>query len=330
MRGDPRHASRGCRVGALATLVLTALVLAGAAPAAADAPLAVGWWNVAHQGVAPPAPPDVGAKDLLVQGGPQPSAVTGLRFVVPDGATVVSLVLPLAAGSAPPRAEAVTACPTTKAWEPAANGAWAAVPTWSCQRFAPAVLSADGAALVVADIARLVADDGSLSIALVPGSSDRIVLAPPPPTALQVVPAARAPEPAAVAPPPAAPVPAAPPPPPPLRSGVVPLAPLAAVVLVQAPQVGPAPPPVPVVRIGADAVTGATPVAAAREGVADDGRTRLVLAVEALLVLIFFGLLGVGPFGWLARLTGQPVLAADRPRGVGRFAAARVGKVPSL
>lgn len=327
------HRARAVGWVLLGSLPLSVVV--GLAPAAADAPLAVGWWNLGHQGVAPPAPPDVGPTDLLVQGGPRPSAVTALRFTVADGASVGPLVLPLAAGSAPPRAEAVVACPTTKAWQPAANGPWAAAPTWSCERSSAAVLSADGSSLVVADIVRLLAEDGTLSFALVPGSSDRVVLAAPPTTALQVAPAApppAAPPPAQEQPAPApqpAPVPPAVAGPPSFSSGISPLGPVAAAVVVQPPQVGPAPPPVPVAPAVADDVGTAATTVAARP-TADDGRTRLVLLANALLLLAFFGLLGAGPFGRLAPLTGQPVLLPDRPRGVGRFAAARTGRPPAL
>lgn len=317
-------------VGALTLLAAGSL---GAVPAAADAPLAAGWWNLAHQAVAPPAPPDVGPTDLLVQGGPQPSAVAALRFVVPDGAGVGPLVLPLAEGGAPARAEAVLACPTTTAWEPAANGAWAAAPTWSCERSSAAVLAADGASLVVPDIVRLVTEDGTLSFALVPGPSDRVVLAAPPATALLVTPPAPAAPPPAV---PAAPAPAAPAaafpavaPPPAFNPAVAPFVPQAPAVALPPPQVGPAPPPVAVVRTVVDAAPSTTPSAAARPAT-DDSRTRWILAANALLVLAFFGLLGVGPFGRLAGLTGQPVPSPDRPRGIGRFASVRTGLAPSL
>jgi hypothetical protein len=312
----------------LVSLLLLATASLCAAPAAADAPLAAGWWNLAHQGIAPPAPPDVGPTDLLVQGGPQqPSGLAALRFVVPDGAGVGPLVLPLAKGAAPARADAVLACPTTEAWKPAANGAWSAAPTWACERSAAAALSDDGTSLVVPDIVRLLAEDGTLSFAIVAGRSDRVVLAAPSATALLVTPRAAPPPVASAAPPPApppAPAPAAAPPA--FSTGVVPFAPQALAPL-PPPQVGPAPPPAAVVRTGAAA---APAVTAAAHPTDDDARTRWVLAAEALLVLAFFGLLGAGPFGRLAAFTGQPVPSPDRPRGIGRFASPRSGRAPSL
>lgn len=318
----------------LVSLLLVATASLGAAPAAADAPRAAGWWNLAHQGIAPPAPPDVGPTDLLVQGGPQqPSGLAALRFVVPDGAGVGPLVLPLAKGAAPARADAVLACPTTTAWESAANGPWPAAPTWACERSAAATLSDDGTSLVVPDIVRLLAEDGTLSFAIVAGRSDRVVLAAPSATALLVTPRAAAPPVASTAPPPA-PAPAPPPAPAPLLAaappafgtGVVPFAPQAPAPM-PPPQVGPAPPPVAVVRTD---VAAAPAVTAAAQPTDDDTRTRWVLAAEALLVLAFFGLLGAGPFGRLAALTGEPVPSPDRPRGIGRFASPRSGRAPSL
>ena len=277
--------------------------------------------------IAPPAAPDVGAQDLLVQGGPQPSAVAALRFTVPDGAEAGPLVLPLAAGSAA-RAELVVACPATKAWQPVLNGPWSAVPTWSCQRSAPAALSDDGLTLVVADIARLVAEDGTLSIVLVPGSSDRVVLQPPPLTALTVTPRPARAEPApVVAPAPRAsePPPVAEPPPFPATVGPAPapLAPARFVVLAL-----PAPPVVLAGGTGTGAGSNAPRLQAA--GGQGDGRTRALLAAEAVLVLVFFGLLGTGPLGRLALLTGQPVVDPARPRGIGRFTTSRTGPAPRL
>lgn len=319
------------RIGTtLVSLLLVATASLGAAPAAADAPRAAGWWNLAHQRIAPPAPPDVGPTDLLVQGGPQqPSGLAALRFVVPDGAGVGPLVLPLAKGAAPARADAVLACPTTKAWESAANGPWPAAPTWACERSAAAALSDDGTSLVVPDIVRLLAEDGTLSFAIVAGPSDRVVLAAPSATALLVTPRAAPPPVASAAPPPALP-PALPPllaaAPPAFGTGVVPFAPQARAPL-PPPQVVPAPPPVAAVRTGAAAGPALTAAARLTD---DDAMTRWVLAAEALLVLAFFGLLGAGPFGRLAALTGEPVPSPDRPRGVGRFASPRSGRAPSL
>jgi hypothetical protein len=55
-----------------------------------------------------------------------------------------------------------------------------------------------------------------------------------------------------------------------------------------------------------------------------------VLAAEALLTLVSFGLLGVGPARGLVRLTGVAAGEQGRPRGIGRFTRERVGSAPSL
>jgi hypothetical protein len=63
--------------------------------------------------------------------------------------------------------------------------------------------------------------------------------------------------------------------------------------------------------------------------VADDARTRGIVVLEALLVAVFFGLLGLGPLARLARLTGQTA-AVTGERGVGRFRSVREGRAPRL
>jgi hypothetical protein len=86
--------------------------------------------------------------------------------------------------------------------------------------------------------------------------------------------------------------------------------------------------PAPVLPPAVQPPAASTRTAAARV-VADDSRTRLVLGLEALLLLAFFGLLGQGPLAVLARLTGQPVQVRAE-RGVGRFARERTGAPPRL
>lgn len=308
-------------------------VLLGA-PAHADGGLrAQGWWTTTNPGgtpVAPPPPPDVGADDLLLQGGdlpralpetgvvdpsPAPTAVGALRFQVPADQVVDRLVLAVASGA---QAADVRAYPTTTAWAPAQGGPMADAPVPDRSRYAQGELSADGASLVFADVGRLADDAGALSVVLVPGPLDRVVVHRLGPTALVTSGGSFSDC-------------FCPPPPPPTTPGAVPaqavpplgrpvaLGPPLAVPAAPAPAAAPAPvaqPPAPATR-------------AAARVVADDGRTRLVLALEALLVLVFFGLLGQGPLGVLARLTGQPV-EVRTVRGVGRFARERTGAPPRL
>jgi hypothetical protein len=315
----------------LLTVVLLAPLLALApGTARAQAPDAVGWWNAAHHSAVPatpPPPPDVAAGDLLLQGGdpgrladagsaPMPTAFGALRFTVPDSATIGALTLQLGGGA---QAADVRAYATTASWRPVENGAIEDAPPPDLSRYAVATLSSDGAALTFPDIGKLATDSGLLSVVLIPGATDRLVVLHPTATALtvteaqgtQVVP----PVPPVVPPvtpvlPAVAPAPAMPP--------VPPLAPAA-------PQVAPT-------SAGPAPQLPAQPVAAAAVGrriVGDDRRTRVVVGLEALLVAVFFGLLGHGPLGALARLTGQSV-TVEAERGVGRFRAAREGTAPRL
>ncbi len=63
--------------------------------------------------------------------------------------------------------------------------------------------------------------------------------------------------------------------------------------------------------------------------VGDDARTRVLVGLEAVLVLVLFGLAGWGPLRALARWTGAQ-LEIDPERGVGRFRAVRAGPPPTL
>ena len=306
-----------------AVVVLVAAAVGGfASPASADAPTAQGWWNAANMGLAqPPDPPDVPSDGLLLQGGLSgPSAYAALSFTLPVDTTAASLTLDVA--STATQATAVQACVAKPGWKPAQGGPMADAPAYDCARSVPAVLSADSKHLVFRDVSGLATLDGALSVALVPGDSDRVALAKPAASALAVQESA----PAAVAPPPLAP-PAVD------NTGVAPLTPVAAgapVVPVAPAPAQAAPPAVaPPVQGAAAAPDRQTPSVA---GTSRDTTTgvRLVLAAEALLTLVSFGLLGVGPARGLVRLTGIAAVPADRPRGIGRFSRERVGTAPSL
>lgn len=311
----------------LAIALLAPLLALLPTAAHAEAPDATGWWSAAHQSalpVAPPAPPDVSAGDLLLQGGdlqrevtgaaPAPTAFAAIRYTVPEGATVTALTLQLAAGA---QATDVRAYATTSAWKPVENGAIEDAPTPDLSRYAVASLAADGTTLSFTDIGKLTTDSGLFDVVLLPGASDRLVVLHPTASTLTVTAA-----PAAVgAPPVTAPPPAVPP---------VPVVPVAAPVTVPqapvplAPEVVPTS-PAPAPQLPAQPVS----AAAGRRIVGDDGHARLVVAVEALLVAVFFGLLGHGPLALLARLTAQPV-AVQAERGIGRFRSVREGTAPRL
>jgi hypothetical protein len=293
----------------------------------AQAPDATGWWTATHHAgapLAPPAPPDVAPGDLLLQGGdvqrnlpgtaPAPTAYAALRYALPEGAGVTALTLTLASGA---QATDVRAYPTTTTWQPAEAGAIEDAPPPDLSRVVPGELSADGTTLTFPGIGKLASDSGVLSVALIPGVADRLVVLHPTATALTVT------EPDVTQPPaPAVPAPVAPAvlprtaPGPGLAAPVVPAVP-------HVPQVAPTSVPA---QLPARPVSAAATV---RRVVGDDGHARMVVLLEALLLTVFFGLLGHGPLGVLGRLTGgaEPERAE---RGLGRFRVAREGSVPRL
>ena len=192
-----RRAAAGLLALAGSATVVALLV----APASAQAPDVAAWWNAANVGNGappPPAPPDVPAGDLLVQGsngnGSAPTlpvsgapatsqAVAGLSFDLPDGATVGSLTLTID-GTAPPAAPTIVACKATQNFVAVENGAWTDVPPSDCSQTSTPKL--DGSKLVFDDISKLVTD-GRLSITILPGAIDRVVLKKPDDSALQVM-----------------------------------------------------------------------------------------------------------------------------------------------
>jgi hypothetical protein len=198
--------SRRRRRTAAVLLAITgsaAVVALLGAPASAQAPDVAAWWNAANVGngaPAPPAPPDVPAGDLLVQGsngnGAAPAlpvsgapatsqAVAGLAFDLPDGATVGALTLTID-GTAPPAAPTIVACRPTQSFAAVENGAWSDVPPSDCSQTSSPKLSSDGTKLVFDDIAKFV-HDGRLSITLLPGALDRVVIKKPDDSALAVM-----------------------------------------------------------------------------------------------------------------------------------------------
>ena len=311
---------------ALAVLLLAPWLALVPTAAHAQAPDATGWWSTTHRSglPAPPAPPDVSAGDLLLQGGdvqrelpdtpPAPTAFAALRYAVPEGASVTGLTLALAAGA---QATDVRAYATTSAWKAVENGAVDDAPAPDLSRYAVATLSADGTTLSFADIGKLTTDSGLLDVVLVPGVSDRLVVLHPTATALAV---SQAPEPGAPPPPPAPVVPAVAPVVPAVAAAPPPVAAYVPAVPEVAPTSAAPAPELP-----------ARPVAAAvgKRIVGDDGHARLVVVLEALLVGAFFGLLGYGPLGLLGRLSGTAA-TVQAERGIGRFRAARQGTAPRL
>lgn len=325
---------------ALAGLVACAAVLTLApGPASASAPAVAAWWSASNLGaVAAPPPPDVKSGDLFVQGSnvtpagvipgvsgpPSAQAIAALMFTIPDETEVGSLRLALDPAATPPPAASIVACRVTKAFRAVQNGPYSDIPSYDDTACVPGELSADGTTLAFPKVATLVRLD-TLSVALVPGPLDRVVLAAPTGTALTLNAAAA---PAAAPPfsasePPAGTAPAS--------SGAVALGsgadpgansgvatgPLAAA----APSVA-SPVPVPAPALAAPAPT---PASAAASGTRAEGaRGARLLAGIGLLALLVFSVLG-----W--RRSGPvSVMGAERELGVGRFRSTRAGKAPRL
>jgi hypothetical protein len=330
----------------LAVLSLVpALLLLTAGGAAGQAPGSTGWWSVAsRQGQQAPPPPDMSSGDLLVQGGDlggaapdlgvptSPSAVAALRFDVPDGADVGALTLEVGKGA---RADDLRAYPVKKDdWKPSDGGPIADAPVPDTKRYSQGVLNADGTEVAFRDIARLVTEQGRLSFVLYPGATDRVVLKKPAAGALAVTTASGGAYTGGTSGGGSSPVSGAGPGP----TGATGLPPLSAgAVDGSVPAPGVPPPAV----AGAPQESGSAPQVAAPSATSpatdlaartrDDQRTRYLVALEALLVLATFGLLGWGPLSRLRGLTGLgPVEEAASGRGVGRFVSERSGRVVRL
>jgi hypothetical protein len=337
---------------AAAALALIGTPLVGFAAAAhADAPVGTGWWNFATRAglPQPPAPPDVNDGDLLVQAGDPsgattgsaegtstPSAVAAVRFTIPAGSSVGPLSFDVPSGAT---AMDVRAYATPDSWKPVQNGQLADAPIPNRSRYSLGVLT--GTTLVFADINRLLPDTGALSVVILPGTTDRVVLRKPGPGSLTVTPGpastttsfGTSPPPTTEAPgPPNAAAPAAGEP----GTARAPILPSTSPL--QAPAIG-GPADIPPVAVAppvtAPLSDSPQPVAVrAPLALSPDVRTRYFAAAEAVLVLITFGLFGWGPFARLALLVGSgedvPPSSGQPVRGVGRFSRPRDGKFVRL
>ena len=187
---------------AAAVLVLVGAVATAPAGRAATAAPEAGWWSRTNVGLPtdPGAPPDVGPTDLYVAGGGASGtsvsqAVAALRTTLPPGAGVRTLRL--AIKGTPPGSVTVRACAATSNWKPAQGGNFADAPTSDCTKSAAGTVV--GTDLVFDHVGDLVAPGAaSISVVLLPGTADRIVLAKPNATAFDVAPVSPVPD--AVAP----------------------------------------------------------------------------------------------------------------------------------
>jgi len=146
------------------------------------------WWTSAPVAVAP----DVGADQLLVQGGPnasQPVAYAGVSFALAPGEVPQRLALTVAPNSATTPATALALCrlalPATSAkGDPASGG-----PPFDCSTKVQAAPSSTGGRYEF-EVSGLGAD-GALNVGVLPTqSTDRVVLAKPTVDALQTTTAA--------------------------------------------------------------------------------------------------------------------------------------------
>ncbi|MDQ1695114.1 MAG: hypothetical protein QOJ03_467 [Frankiaceae bacterium] len=188
------------RLAVAAALALAgsgAVLLAVVTPAAAQAPAVTAWWSALNAGdpaPAPPAPPDVPAGDLLVQGsnavpvalplGSAPAgtqAIAGLSFDVAPTDVVGALTLKL--DGSPPPTVSVVACRALSAFTEGGNQPWSGVPGFDDAACVPGVLKEDS--VVFASVSKLVTT-GALRILLVPGPVDRIVVKKPGDASLEV------------------------------------------------------------------------------------------------------------------------------------------------
>lgn len=314
----------------LVAVTATVLTVAGAAVAAPApqtvGPVVAGWWSAANQDPALPAvsPPDVGPRDLHVAGANAgagglplpgaggPTALAALRFTLPTGAVAGRLQLHLT-GVEPP-AVTLTACRATRSFEAAQGGAWADAPTYDCADAGTARLEPDGN--VVIDGVDALRDGTDLSLVLVPGPLDRVVVAAPEDGALTVSgsSSARAGVPAGAPLPPAAPMPSSLSGTAPLAGGAAPLpaGALPGVTLPSAPSTAAAAlPPV---------VAAPLPAASAVEVAA---RPLAALLGTLLLALLAFVLM-------LRDRGGSPASGTAGVRGVGRFRSERSGQALDL
>jgi hypothetical protein len=202
--------------------VLLPSLLAGATASAQPAvpatvgPSAAAWFDAGYPTAGapkPPAPPGVGADQLLVEGAtvaaglvPAPlpvapvvaeRALTALTFRIPQGATAATLVLDLVPGGSTAQVTGKTptgvtpqACPATGAFASGGQQPMDVLPTHDCSgRTSSGTLSGDGTQLVFADIGGLVAGS-TLSVVLRPGTlgPERLVIDTPSKAALTLLP----------------------------------------------------------------------------------------------------------------------------------------------
>ncbi|MGH2692565.1 MAG: hypothetical protein ACRDHM_08700, partial [Actinomycetota bacterium] len=162
-----------------ATIVAVSVnsLLVTAQPKSGMEPSVYGWWSQTSVGVVGSPEPDVPEGGMLVQNlFTGPTAISALRFSLPDDATANQLSL--AVSGTPVISQPPFACPATTGFASSDGGAWADRPEYDCEQSVPGVISADGTHIEFA-IGRL-AEKRSLSVViLATGPTDHIVFAKP-------------------------------------------------------------------------------------------------------------------------------------------------------
>jgi hypothetical protein len=184
--------------GGLAALLGIGL---GATPAHAEAPSQQGWWSSANQGsveglpTAAPAPPDVPAKGLLIQGGSGSTsgasdsgalAYAALSYVLPSTGTAGTLTLMVAPNSATTPISTLELCPLVNPYFLAQqDGPTTSAPAYACKNNVTAKASSNGTSYQF-KVASLV-EGGGLAVAILPTSpSDRVVFSQPDANSLSI------------------------------------------------------------------------------------------------------------------------------------------------
>lgn len=167
-------------------------------PAHAQAADEQGWWSETNLSVPgmdaslpaqPPAPPDVPAQGLLVEGGPSassPVAYAAVMYALAGGASATTLTLNVAPQSATTPNTTLEICPLTDpTFQAEQGGPMSDAPAYTCAKNATAQPSTSGTVYKFS-VTHLV-QGGTLAVAILPTSpADRVVLSQPDSSSLAV------------------------------------------------------------------------------------------------------------------------------------------------
>ena len=156
----------------VAVVLTTAMPIAFAGAARADAPDRVGWWwEVVAQpglGTVVPSPPNVPDGGMYLSVDPSgPQAVGAVHFAVGGGESPTLKLTP-GQGSTFSSTTPVSACPATSTWQPAQKGDWDSKPTWNSVSCTPGQPASDGTSMTWELGSAFQGDASSYNIVLVP------------------------------------------------------------------------------------------------------------------------------------------------------------------